>query len=166
VTLALSLFCRPRSRFRPEICIKAGSDIALHLNPRFDQGKIALNSLQGGAWGKEELLEIGPLGIGAECEMLIVVEDDKFVISLNGQHHGEFRHRVGKHLIGDYELKGFDVKWVKLPKVPELKAKAEVGMPKVDIEKPKVDINLPKVDISKRESHVSKVWTVVLARYS
>jgi hypothetical protein len=96
----------------------------------------------GGSWGNEEFLPLGPIRIGAEFELLSVFDDDKFVLSVNGQRHGEFRHRIGKHLVTDYELKGLDIKSVKLPKVPEVKAKVDINLPKVDIDvKPKAEVS-------------------------
>jgi hypothetical protein len=93
----------------------ASDDTVMHLNPRISQGKIVLNHFQGGKWGTEELLPIGPIRVGMPFDILILVENDLYKVALNGQHHGEFRHRLPKDTVVKYDMSGFQVNYVKAP---------------------------------------------------
>jgi len=83
------------------------SDIALHLNPRFNENSFPRNSFQNGSWGAEDRSGPGlPLQKGQPFECILLVQNDKFMISFNGQHFGEFRHRVPKERITHVVIKG------------------------------------------------------------
>jgi len=68
------------------------SQIALHINPRFGSKSIVRNSNIGG-WGAEEKSGAFPFHKGQTFELIILVEDDKYKVAINGQHAFEYRHR-------------------------------------------------------------------------
>ncbi|CAL8132574.1 unnamed protein product [Orchesella dallaii] len=70
-------------------------DVALHVNPRFNEMLIIRNSRIGSSWGTEER-HGPPLPIGREqnFEILIMAEATSLNIAVNGQHFSEFNHRI------------------------------------------------------------------------
>jgi len=83
------------------------SDVALHVNPRFNENTIPRNSFQNGSWGSEDRSGHGlPLQKGTPFESIILVQNDKFMVSFNGQHFCEFRHRLPKERITHVIVKG------------------------------------------------------------
>ncbi|XP_048830482.1 galectin-3b isoform X2 [Brienomyrus brachyistius] len=75
-----------------------GNDIALHINPRFNEAGrqvIVRNSLQGGNWGKEER-ECGsfPFVRGKPFVMKILCTSNEFKVAVNNSHLLEYRHRI------------------------------------------------------------------------
>jgi len=83
------------------------SDIALHVNPRFNENATPRNSYQNGAWGAEDRSGNSmPVMRGGTFESLILVQHDKFMVSFNGQHFCEFRHRLPKERINYVAIKG------------------------------------------------------------
>jgi len=85
--------------------------VPLHVNVRFDEGKIVLNNLKGGEWGKEER-HSNPLKKGEPFDIRIRVHEDKYEVSVNQKHLVDFKHREAvtavDHLqvMGDVTLKG------------------------------------------------------------
>lgn len=76
-----------------------GNDIALHINPRFnDGGKQALvrNSKVGERWGKEErdLQSPFPFAPGQPFEMKILCSFSDFKVAVNNAQLFDFKHRV------------------------------------------------------------------------
>ncbi|KAJ8399510.1 hypothetical protein AAFF_G00412220 [Aldrovandia affinis] len=75
-----------------------GKDVALHLNPRFDEGGkkvIVRNSLLGGKWGKEErALGHFPFSAGQTFEIKILCTSNEFKVAVNKAHLLEFRYRI------------------------------------------------------------------------
>jgi len=82
-------------------------DVALHVNPRFNENTIPRNSFQNGGWGAEDRSGTGlPIQKGGTFESIILVQSDKFMVSFNGRHFCEFRHRVPKERITHVIVKG------------------------------------------------------------
>ncbi|XP_071238289.1 galectin-3-like isoform X1 [Salvelinus alpinus] len=90
------------------INLTKGNDIAMHLNPRFnDQGKktIVRNSQIGNTWGKEEREHNHfPFTQGQPFEMKIMCTNSEFKVAVNSSHILEFKHRIRdiqsiKHLV-------------------------------------------------------------------
>jgi len=81
------------------------NNIALHINPRFQDNVIVRNSMIG-SWGSEE--RHGPLILqrGAPYELTIRVEQDKFMVNINGHPAFHFAHRAPLHEIARLEIKG------------------------------------------------------------
>ena len=97
-------WCRPRLNFKA-----ANGDVALHFSPHMDDHRIALNSSHGNIWAPEEYLPIASLRMGESFELSVRVKKDRFVFDLNGARHGEFRHRMARTLIEQYETDGFEI---------------------------------------------------------
>ncbi|XP_029531700.2 galectin-3-like [Oncorhynchus nerka] len=80
------------------INLTKGNDIAMHLNPRFnDQGKktIVRNSQIGNTWGKEEREHNHfPFTQGQPFEMKIMCTNSEFKVAVNSSHILEFKHRI------------------------------------------------------------------------
>ncbi|ODM93555.1 Galectin-4 [Orchesella cincta] len=70
-------------------------DVALHINPRFNENLIVRNSRIGSSWGTEER-HGPPMPIAREqnFEILILAEAMSLKIAVNGQHFAEFTHRI------------------------------------------------------------------------
>jgi len=84
------------------------SDIALHVNPRFNENATPRNSYQNGGWGQEDRSGTGgvPVTKGAPFECIILVQQDKYMVSFNGRHFCEFKHRLPKERVTNIVLKG------------------------------------------------------------
>jgi len=75
------------------------ADVALHFNPRFDEGDVVLNSRAGGRWLTEQRENL-PIRKGYDFELIVTVEESYFRITLNGQHFANFQHRLGYREVG------------------------------------------------------------------
>ncbi|XP_042629543.1 galectin-3-like isoform X2 [Cyprinus carpio] len=77
---------------------KRGSDIAFHLNPRFNEGGrqvIVRNSMIGNQWGREEReLPSFPFVPGKPFELKILCTDTEFKVAVNKSHLLEYKHRI------------------------------------------------------------------------
>jgi len=83
------------------------SDVSLHLNPRFNENSVVRNSMQNGGWGAEERGGAGmPFQKGQPFECVILCRQDKYMMSFNGQHFGEFRHRLPMQRVTHVVVKG------------------------------------------------------------
>ncbi|XP_062406285.1 galectin-5-like [Sardina pilchardus] len=76
-----------------------GNDIALHINPRFNEGGkqiLVRNHRQGERWGREERNIQGPFPFapGQPFEMKILVTYNEFKVAVNGAQVFEFKHRI------------------------------------------------------------------------
>jgi hypothetical protein len=60
------------------LAIRAGDDIALHVNPRPHEGALVLNTLRRGAWGQEERLTGYPFDEGGELTLSVWAGPDGF----------------------------------------------------------------------------------------
>uniref|UniRef100_A0ACB8FTF2 Uncharacterized protein n=2 Tax=Sphaerodactylus townsendi TaxID=933632 RepID=A0ACB8FTF2_9SAUR len=108
-----------------------GNDIALHFNPRFKgHDTIVLNTFQGGKWGKEERHGM-PFQLGQHFEIVFIVTNEHYKISVNRNHFCEFRHRIPLNQVqevnvdGDMELQSLNVLGGGMPAQPPM------GMPGV-----------------------------------
>ncbi|XP_070788145.1 galectin-5-like isoform X2 [Pituophis catenifer annectens] len=84
------------SAHRFHINLKAGNDIAFHLNPRFDQNVIVRNSHFNMCWGSEERhLPCGmPLLRGQPFTICIQCEAHCFKVAVNGHHQFDYKHHL------------------------------------------------------------------------
>ncbi|XP_010640646.1 galectin-5-like [Fukomys damarensis] len=83
--------------FHINLC--TGSDIAFHLNPRFDENVVVRNTQIQGRWGEEErsLPFTMPFRQGYSFTVWITCEALCYKVALDGQHLLEYAHRL-KHL--------------------------------------------------------------------
>jgi len=71
------------------------ADIALHVNPRFDENLIVLNSRRGGEWADRNPTPSGmPIQRGYDFTIAITVEEYRYTIEVNGEHYAHFPHRM------------------------------------------------------------------------
>jgi hypothetical protein len=75
-------------RIRIDLKTRTGS-IALHINPRLSQSCIVRNSNLGG-WGAEERAGPMPFKKGKEFEVIILVEEDKYMVRYLNFENFEF----------------------------------------------------------------------------
>ncbi|NXV18912.1 LEG2 protein, partial [Cepphus grylle] len=82
------------------------SDLALHLNPRFNESVIVCNSRCSSAWQEEH--RDNNLGFSKGCTIKITIEmlADKFQVKLPGDHEVEFPNRHCYDKISYMSVKG------------------------------------------------------------
>lgn len=96
--------------------LQPNGDIALQVNPRFDEKVIVRNAEIGGSWGSEEREGKLPIEKKEIFDIIIVNETYAFQVFLNGEHFTAFAHRTdpdninGVRIDGDVELHGVHVK--------------------------------------------------------
>ncbi|XP_020757748.1 galectin-9 isoform X1 [Odocoileus virginianus] len=78
------------------INLRSGSDIAFHLNPRFDENAVVRNTQINGSWGPEErsLPRGMPFFRGQSFSVWIMCEGHCFRVAVDGQHLFEYHHRL------------------------------------------------------------------------
>ncbi|XP_064127517.1 galectin-9-like isoform X1 [Loxodonta africana] len=78
------------------INLRSGSDIAFHLNPRFNENTVVCNTQINGSWGSEELWLPGkmPFNRGQNFSVWILCESHCFKVAVNDQHFCEYKHRL------------------------------------------------------------------------
>ncbi|KAM4690238.1 galectin-3 [Rhinophrynus dorsalis] len=79
------------------IDFKRGHDIALHINPRFDERPrvIVRNSMIGGKWGPEERpAPKFPFEPGHPFKIQIMCEQDQFKVAANNENLFSYKYRV------------------------------------------------------------------------
>ncbi|CAF0895059.1 unnamed protein product [Rotaria sp. Silwood1] len=81
------------------------NDVVLHVNPRFDDNALILNSAQHGLWGQEERHGL-PIYRGVRFTMVILATDRNFTIAANNNHICEFYQRIPMYLAQLVEVKG------------------------------------------------------------
>lgn len=83
-------------------------DIALHFNPRWDEGPVVVrNSKKNGTWEREERQgPTFPFHKGANFEMLILNENNQYKIAVNGSHFIEFNHRMHDSKVNSLNISG------------------------------------------------------------
>ncbi|TKR80163.1 hypothetical protein L596_014283 [Steinernema carpocapsae] len=79
--------------------------VALHVNLRFDEGKVILNTMSGGEWGKEKRVS-NPFKAGDKFDLKIRVHEDKYEILANQKEIAEFEIRVPLNTIDHMQVKG------------------------------------------------------------
>jgi hypothetical protein len=79
--------------------------IALHVNPRFNDNCIVRNTERGG-WGQEE--RQGPMIFqrGAPFELIISCEHDRYRVAVNGQPAFDYHHRIPFQEVSALNLEG------------------------------------------------------------
>ncbi|CAJ0945871.1 unnamed protein product, partial [Mesorhabditis belari] len=101
-------------RFHINLLRKNG-DIALHLNPRFDEKAVVRNALAAGEWGNEEREGKNPFEKGVGFDLAITNEPYAFQVFVNGERYCTFAHRSdpndisGLQIAGDLELTGIQI---------------------------------------------------------
>ncbi|XP_051632461.1 LOW QUALITY PROTEIN: galectin-4-like [Manacus candei] len=83
-----------------------GSDVALHVNPRFSGGVLVLNSRRGKHWGDEQRQDPQPLHPGGPFELVINVTPHGYRLLVNGSHYAEFPHRLPPESVGAVTVSG------------------------------------------------------------
>ncbi|KAM5308390.1 galectin-9-like isoform 2-T2 [Glossophaga mutica] len=94
---------------RFHINLLSGSDIAFHLNPRFNENTVVRNTQINGSWGPEErgLPRAMPFSRGQGFLVWIVCEGHCFKVAVNGQHLFDYNHRLKNLLaINNLEVAG------------------------------------------------------------
>ncbi|XP_012581555.1 PREDICTED: galectin-9 [Condylura cristata] len=78
------------------INLRSGSDIAFHLNPRFNENAVVRNSQINSSWGCEErsLPQNMPFTRGQIFQVCILCENQCLKVTVNGQHLFEYYHRM------------------------------------------------------------------------
>uniref|UniRef100_A0A914HA34 Galectin n=1 Tax=Globodera rostochiensis TaxID=31243 RepID=A0A914HA34_GLORO len=95
--------------------LKKNGDIALHLNPRFDEKAIVRNSLIANEWGNEEREGKIPLEKGIGFDLKVINEEYAFQIFINDERYATYAHRVEPHDLhglqigGDVEITGIQI---------------------------------------------------------
>ncbi|XP_075701106.1 uncharacterized protein LOC142665315 isoform X2 [Rhinoderma darwinii] len=82
---------------RFSIDFKDGSDIAFHLNPRFDEkpNVVVRNSMIRGQWGREERqCPKFPFQRGQPFKIQILFEPDQYKVAVNNENLCQYQHRV------------------------------------------------------------------------
>ncbi|XP_019502670.1 PREDICTED: galectin-9 isoform X2 [Hipposideros armiger] len=81
---------------RFHINLRSGSDIAFHLNPRFDENAVVRNTQIGSSWGSEErsLPRKMPFLRGQSFTVWIMCESHCLKVAVDGQHLFEYYHRL------------------------------------------------------------------------
>ncbi|XP_049715944.1 galectin-9-like isoform X3 [Elephas maximus indicus] len=81
---------------RFHINLRSGSDIAFHLNPRFNENTVVRNTQINGSWGSEERWLPGkmPFNRGQNFLVQILCESLCFRVAVNNQHLCEYNHRL------------------------------------------------------------------------
>nr|CAD7459127.1 unnamed protein product [Timema tahoe] len=72
------------------------SDLALHLNPRFDQNYVVRNCRIASHWGQEEAAahRKNPLHRGKTFALTVFVAEEQFLVSVDGRHFCGYTFRV------------------------------------------------------------------------
>ncbi|ETE61360.1 Galectin-4, partial [Ophiophagus hannah] len=84
----------PMNFNRFHINLKAGQDIALHINPRRQEQIVVRNSFLNGSWGPEEReLPFNPFQPGQYFELSIRCGNHRFKVYVNGQPFFNYAHR-------------------------------------------------------------------------
>ncbi|GFT82011.1 galectin-4 [Nephila pilipes] len=70
-------------------------DIALHFDVRFFSHSIVRNSRTNNVWDREEtIISHFPFQPAVNFDMIIRIENERYMVAINGQHFVEFRHRL------------------------------------------------------------------------
>nr|XP_014717613.2 galectin-9B-like [Equus asinus] len=79
------------------INLRSGSDIAFHLNPRFNQNSVVRNTMINGSWGHEERKYLcGPMPFirGQSFTVRITCKAHRLRVAVNGVHKFDYNHRM------------------------------------------------------------------------
>ncbi|XP_012387553.2 galectin-9 isoform X7 [Orcinus orca] len=76
------------------------NDIALHFNPRFEEGGyVVCNTKQKGSWGAEERKMQMPFQRGCPFELCFLVQSSEFKVMVNKNLFMQYAHRVPFHRV-------------------------------------------------------------------
>ncbi|MEY3867144.1 MAG: galectin 4 [Cyanobacteriota bacterium] len=95
--------------------LKAGNNIALHINPRFTEGSVVLNSNINGGWGQEERPAGFPLVVGQLISIMVIVGPTEFEIQGIQEGTGKppwsykYKHRLPAESLDAIEFGGDNV---------------------------------------------------------
>ncbi|OQR73834.1 galectin-9-like [Tropilaelaps mercedesae] len=96
--LRISISAKPTRtahRFHINLCDKASDgNILFHLNPRFDQQYVALNSKQNGSWTTEEGIQNFQFSQGVHFDLTMLITEQEVTVSFNRKHFTDFKHRL------------------------------------------------------------------------
>ncbi|XDV16763.1 hypothetical protein PO909_016320, partial [Leuciscus waleckii] len=85
----------PLDANRFQVDLQCGSDIALHVNPRYDsRACVVHNTRQNGKWGSEEREYETPFPRDQLFSVQILVTHESYKISTNGKPFSEYKHRI------------------------------------------------------------------------
>ncbi|XP_010871146.1 lectin, galactoside-binding, soluble, 9 (galectin 9)-like 3 isoform X2 [Esox lucius] len=87
---------------------RAGADIALHFNPRFDRNPayVVTNTFKQSSWGEEERKQPSPFQQGFSFTLIIIVQQDAFQLNVNGNHFMTYKHRLPIHVVDTISVQG------------------------------------------------------------
>uniref|UniRef100_A0A8D0PU80 Galectin n=3 Tax=Sus scrofa TaxID=9823 RepID=A0A8D0PU80_PIG len=83
-----------------------GSEAALHFNPRLDESSVVFNSLEHGAWGREERGPGIPFQRGQPFDVLLITTDEGFKVVVGDLEYHHFRHRMPPTRVRAVEVGG------------------------------------------------------------
>uniref|UniRef100_A0A8D2JG07 Galectin n=1 Tax=Sciurus vulgaris TaxID=55149 RepID=A0A8D2JG07_SCIVU len=82
-------------------------DIALHFNPRFEEGGyVVCNTKQKGCWGPEERKMQMPFQKGKPFELCFLVQSSEFKVMVNKNFFVQYAHRVPFHRVDTISITG------------------------------------------------------------
>ncbi|KAF7639365.1 Galectin [Meloidogyne graminicola] len=79
--------------------------VPLHVNIRFDENSVVLNSFNAGEWEKEER-HSNPFNRGEPFDIRIRVHEERFELIANKQHLADFKHRYSFRKINHMQIIG------------------------------------------------------------
>lgn len=98
----------PKNATRFSINLECGSSeqVALHVNPRFDQKEIVRNHYENGLWGIEDTY--GPIGMEVGTDFMITIGCDEhgFRIARNGYLLAHFERRLDPETVTQVTIRG------------------------------------------------------------
>uniref|UniRef100_A0A8C8VPZ0 Galectin n=1 Tax=Pelusios castaneus TaxID=367368 RepID=A0A8C8VPZ0_9SAUR len=94
-------------RFHINLKNSLTSNIALHINPRLDEGALVRNTQTHGVWGSEERhISMQPFSRGQAFQMEIMHTRSCYQVSVNGLHMFDYVHRIPANQVDQLEIGG------------------------------------------------------------
>ena len=81
-------------RLKAKFVTDIPGNILFHLNPRFDQQYVALNSTQNGSWTTEEGIQDFQFAQGVHFDLTMLITEQEVTVSFNRKHFTDFKHRL------------------------------------------------------------------------
>lgn len=91
---------------RFEVNLYKNDDIALHMNPRFNESAVVRNSRQEGKWAKEEREGEFPFKKERVWDIVIACEDGAFQVYVDGKFLFHFDHHIPPQGLDALEIEG------------------------------------------------------------
>ncbi|KAK3751625.1 hypothetical protein RRG08_012686 [Elysia crispata] len=85
---------------------KDAGDVALHFNPRLNQGNVVRNHKQGGGWGAEETAGGFPFRKDRNFVFTVTAKSHGFYIEVDGRHFCDFTHRMSMGAVQYLTIEG------------------------------------------------------------